>query len=102
MPGSEAPERKREIEKALDRLDRAVDRAVTDVGETRARARRAQSEYRRLREAVGTSDGAEAGDLDERLKEVAAENRRLRETLGLAREKAERIKRRLEVVEDEV
>ena len=102
MPESEAPERQREIERAFDRLSAAVDRAAAEVEASRERARSARAEYERLRTAVGADGDAPSGDMEERLARLTAENRALREVLSKARERAERLKSRLWVVEDEV
>ena len=102
MPESEGPKRQREIQQALDRLALAVDRISAEVGTTRQRAEQAESEYGQLREVVSGSGGGASGDLEERLRFVAAENQRLRETLVQAKRKAERLRSRLAVVEDEV
>lgn len=102
MPESASPERRKAVKTALDRLSAAVDTIAADVQSSRQRAEQAESEYGQLREVVSGSGGAAGGDLEERLRAVAAENQRLRETLSLARVKAERLRRRLEVVEDEV
>lgn len=101
MPESEGPERQREIERTLERLAAVVDRIAVEVEGTRRRAEGAETEYAQLREVVGTG-GEASEDLEERLKRVAAENRVLRETLERARERAERLRSRLSVVEDEV
>ncbi|MCG8468158.1 MAG: hypothetical protein MJB57_08095 [Gemmatimonadetes bacterium] len=102
MPRSEAPSRGRDVEAALDRLVGAVDRLTVEYGATKQRAEQAESEYGQLREVVGGSGSNGSGDLEERLKRVAAENKRLRETLAQAKERAERLRARLAVVEDEV
>ena len=102
MPESADPERLKAVKTDLDRLSVAVDTVAVDVQTSRQRAEQAESEYGQLREVVSGSGGAAAGDLEQRLQVIAGENQRLRETLSLAREKAERLRRRLEVVEDEV
>lgn len=102
MPKSASPDPQKAIESVLDRLASAVDSIAVEVDSSRARAEQAESEYGQLREVVSGSGGVVSGDLEERLKVIAAENQRLRETLELAREKAEKLRSRLAVVEDEV
>jgi len=102
MPEFERPEREREISESLDRLTAAVDRILADYEAIRTRGRELEEEYASLREAVSGSGGADCGDLEERLGRLAAENKLLRETLLEARARANRIRSRLAVVEDEV
>ena len=86
MPESEGPDRQREVEQLLDRLQRAAGRVETRWDKFR----------------VASRSGPATPDLEERLKAMTAENRRLRETLAAAREKAVRLRNRLAHVEDEV
>jgi len=86
VPESAGPDRQREVERLLDRLQRAAGRVETRWEKSRA----------------ARPSGPTIPDLEERLKAVAAENRRLRETLAEAREKAVRLRNRLAHVEDEV
>lgn len=102
MPESERPERVREVEASLDRLSDAVDRMLADYVAIRSRSDELRREYASLRQAVAGSGGADSGDLEDRLGRLADENKRLRETLMEARTRAERIRNRLAVVEDEV
>lgn len=102
MPESAGPDAQRDVEHALDRLAALVDRVASEVEGAKRRAEGAESEYAELRAAVGSNGGPDSGDLEERLKSVAAENRVLRATLVQARERAERLRSRLAVVEDEV
>jgi len=102
MPESERPEQVREIEGQLDRLSEAVDRILADYVAIRSRSDELRREYASLREAVAGSGGAASGDIEDRLGRLAAENKRLKATLGEARARAQRIRDRLAVVEDEV
>ncbi len=102
MPKSEAPSRQRQVQAVLDRLSVAVDRVAVEYGATKQRAEQAESEYGQLREVVSGSASTSSGDLEERLRQVAAENERLRDALTKARAKAETLRSRLSVVEDEV
>jgi len=102
MPESERPEQVAEIESALDRLSAAVDRILADYVAVRSRSEELGREYASLREAVAGSGGAQSGDFEVRLGRLAAENKHLKETLLEARARAERIRNRLAVVEDEV
>ena len=86
MPESAGLERRREVERLLDRLSAAVD-AVSE-----------QFDSAGQRTAGGES---EAG-LEARVTELEAENERLRATLVRAKRKAERLRTRLALVEDEV
>ncbi|WP_419948780.1 hypothetical protein [Candidatus Palauibacter sp.] len=86
MPESAGLERRREVERLLERLSHAVDA----VGEQL--------------DGVGppaTSAESEAG-LEARVTELEAENEQLRQTLVRAKRKAERLRTRLALVEDEV
>ncbi|WP_419935669.1 hypothetical protein [Candidatus Palauibacter sp.] len=87
MPESAGPERRREVERVLERLSRAVD-AVGEQVEGMPR---------------GAAGNAEPdGGFEERLGALEDENRQLRETLVRAKRKAERLRTRLALVEDEV
>ena len=86
MPESEGPDRQREVERLLDRLQRAAGRVETRWKKSR----------------VASQSGPVTPDLEERLRAVTAENRRLRATLAEARAKAVRLRNRLAHVEDEV
>ncbi len=102
MPESDRPERAREIDDALDRLTSAVERILADYEAIRSRSNEMQREYSSLREAVGETGDGDSGDLQGRLSLLAAENKALREILVAARERAQKIRSRLALVEDEV
>lgn len=110
MPVSERPEVVEEVTEAepelplVGRLEAAVERLLEELGGLRKRAAEAEAAYDELRgalEATERTAGA-AEDLEERLGRLAEENGRLREMLETARERAERIRSRLMVVEDEL
>lgn len=86
MPESAGPERRREVERLLERLSHAVDAVGEHIDGVGRRAASAEPE---------------AG-LEVRLTELEAENEQLRETLVRAKRKAERLRTRLALVEDEV
>jgi len=102
MPESESLKRYQEVEQILDRLATAVEEITKEVGTTRQRAKEAESECSNLQKVMNGSEGEPSVNLDERINRVAADNQRLRDTLGRARDKAERLRNRLAVVEDEV
>ncbi|MDH3734389.1 MAG: hypothetical protein OEU54_12690 [Gemmatimonadota bacterium] len=102
MPESERPETAREIDDALDRLTAAVEGVLADYEAIRARSLTLRGEYASLREAVNETGGVGSGDLEQRLARLGAENKTLRDILLEARERAQRIRSRLAVVEDEV
>lgn len=88
----------------LERLEAAVDRILDAHGAAQRQAEGAEAAYAELRSALHLS-GANPDEekaLEERLERLAEENRGLRETLAQARERAERIRNRLMVVEDEL
>lgn len=91
-------------ESALDGLEKAVGRLLDEFDGLRRRAGEAEESYRSLTEALrssgsGSIDPAEAA---ERLQRLAEENERLRSVIDEARERAERIRSRLTMVEDEL
>lgn len=86
---------------AFDRLEEAVDELLGRHAELRDRVERLESEQASLRHALSGSGDGESEGLGERLEELASENRRLREVLEEGRERAERIRSRLRLMEDE-
>lgn len=109
MPTSESPDVPETVQAepgipAVDRLEAAVERLLAEARAWRERAAESEAAYEKLRRALETADreSADAADVEERLERLAEENRRLRETLEGARERAERIRSRLMVVEDEL
>lgn len=105
MPGSEAADGdSRDLAEELAALEEALGRLLEAYGDLRGRAERAEADRRRLADAL---EGVDLGELDaegaaERLQELAEENRRLREMVREGRERAERIRSRLIMMEDEL
>lgn len=93
----------REIERELGVLEEGVDMLVRELEEYKSRASVAEGEHARLtglleRSGVDVSDPA---SLERRLQELTEENSRLKEVLREARTRAQRIRGRLIVMEDE-
>ncbi len=99
MAESQGPVREREIGRALARLSAAVDRIAAEPGS--GGAGRADAAPKRARKGAKAPPAA-GEDPEARMARLDAENRALRETLAQARAKAERLRSRLAVVEDEV
>lgn len=101
MPGSEAADGPTG---ELEALEEAVGGLVERYVELRSRVEDAERSRERLEEALeGSGDGNGGGvPPAERLEELGEENRRLRETIEEARRRAERIRSRLIMMEDEV
>lgn len=87
----------------LDRTASGIGAVLEEVSRLRERVERAEGVQRRMAEALEDGDLADmsADALQERLGELAEENRRLRGVVAEARERADRIRSRLMVVEDE-
>lgn len=106
MPESEhldVPDRVGEVEAMLDRLSDAVGRVASELDSATERATKCEVAYEKLRKAVHGSDGGRVpANVEERLAQLNEENRRLRGVLEEARTRANRIRTRLEVVEDEL
>ena len=110
MPASERPDVETSVDThpelpEIDRLESAVRHLLAELAELRERTRRAEAAYDELHgalETAGSGAGENAAELEERLEGLAAENRRLHALLEKARERAERIRSRLMVVEDEL
>lgn len=106
MPGSEAADGgdAPDLGGELASLEEALDRLLEAYGELRGRVERAEGRRRRLADALEGADPEEmgAGGAAERFQELAEENRRLREMVEEGRERAERIRSRLIMMEDEL
>lgn len=99
---SELPESTPEEE--LRALEDTVDRLLEVLESVRDRAREAEESHEELRAALSRSGGGEEGEdvpVEERLRELTEDNERLRSILEEGREKAERIRSRLVLLEDE-
>lgn len=109
MPESEPPDDDRSSSEsgsadpvgAFERLEEAVGDLLDRHVELRERLERLETEQASLKHALSGSGNGDAEALGERLEELASENRRLREVLEEGRERAERIRSRLRLMEDE-
>ena len=105
MPGSEAADGgSPDLPGELASLEEALERLLEAYGELRGRVERAEADRRRLADALR---GADLEELDaegaaDRFQELAEENRRLREMVEEGRERAQRIRSRLIMMEDEL
>lgn len=100
MPGSEAADGPRG---ELEALEQAVTRLVERYAGLRDRVAEAERSRERLEETLAETGGEDgASPASERLESLGRENRRLRETIEEARARAERIRSRLIMMEDEV
>lgn len=88
----------------LGALGDAVDRLLEAYADLRRRVEEAEASRRRLVEALGGTDPDEMTpeEAEERFRELAEENERLREVVREGRERAERIRSRLIMMEDEL
>ncbi len=111
MPGSgasdgadPAPEGRAGIEAELAELESAVGRLAEAYRDLRERVEDAEASRRRLGEALEGADLEEMtpGEAAARFEELTEENRDLRERLEEGRERAERIRSRLIMMEDEL
>jgi predicted RNase H-like nuclease (RuvC/YqgF family) len=109
MAGSEIPDspsrgENPSAESVIDRLEAAVNRLIADYEELRAKAADSEHSYRRLTDALqqSESDPLDSADVQGKIQRLADENDRLRQTLDEARERADRIRSRLFMVEDEL
>lgn len=106
MPASESPDREEgelpaPVEE-LDALEETVERLLERLESLRSRAAEAEAAHRELKHALERTGGREGEDgVEERLRKLSEENERLREILREGREKAERIRSRLVLLEDE-
>lgn len=91
-------------EEELRTLEETVDRLLEVLASVRERAREAEEAHEELRIALARTEGEEGGEAtsaEERLRKLTEENERLRSILDEGREKAERIRSRLVLLEDE-
>lgn len=102
MPES-APPDSAAIEQEISALEAGVGQLIRELTGLRERAAAAEREHGRLTGLLLKS-GVDAGDpasLERRLRELSDENSRLREILREAKVRADRIRGRLIVMEDE-
>lgn len=101
-PESELPDTTPEEE--LRALERIVDRLLDVVSSVQDRAREAEEAREELRAALARTEGDEGEEpvsVEARFRKLTEENERLRSILEEGREKAERIRSRLVLLEDE-
>jgi chromosome segregation ATPase len=91
------------VEQELEGLERAVGALLDELGRLRRRAEAAEQKHDRLESTLRQSrvDGADPEALEARLRELSEENDRLNAVIEEARERAQRIRSRLIVIEDE-
>ena len=91
------------VERELEGLERAVGSLLEELASLRERAHGAEARHRQLEETLRKTkvDAADPEALERRLRELGDENSRLTAIIEEARERAERIRGRLLVVEDE-
>jgi len=102
MSESETPDAAA-VARELESLERAVVALIEELDSLRRRVAAAEDrsgDLQRTLEASGVRPG-ESADLERRLSELTSENRRLREVIERAREKADHMRSRLIVMEDE-
>lgn len=102
MSESETPDAAT-LARELESLERAVGALLKELEMLRGRVATAEDRSGRLEETLEASGikPGESADLEERLTELTRENERLREVIGEARKRADRIRSRLIVMEDE-
>ena len=91
-------------EEELRALEETVDQLLQVLASVRDRAREAEEAHEELRAALARTEGEEGEEptsAEERLRKLTEENERLRSILDRGREKAERIRSRLVLLEDE-
>lgn len=93
-----------EVRRELDRLAEGVARLLEAYDELWKRAARAEAAQKTLSEAFAATEleGLGPEEAQERFQELAEENRRLRRLVEEGRERAERIRSRLVMMEDEL
>lgn len=102
MSESETPDAAT-LARELESLERAVGALLEELESLRDRVVAAEDRSGKLErtlEATGVKPG-ESADLEERLTELTRENEKLRTVIGEAKKRAERIRSRLIVMEDE-
>lgn len=102
MSESETPDAAAVV-RELEALERAVSGLLEELDALRHRVADAEDRsgtLERTLEASGVRPG-ESADLEKRLTELTEDNRHLREVIEKARQKADRLRSRLIVMEDE-
>ena len=102
MSDSAAPDASA-VEEQISELEVVVGRLVEELQSWRSRAQTAETAHRQLQQALkGNPSSAEnGGDFEVRLRSLAEENERLQGLMREGRSRAERIRSRLIVMEDE-
>lgn len=102
MSESETPDAAT-LARELESLERAVGALLEELDALRSRVASAEDRSGKLEETLEASGikPGESADLEERLTELTRENEHLREVIGEARKRADRIRSRLIVMEDE-
>ena len=92
-----------DIDEEITRLEAAVESLADSFGAMSERASVAEANHRKLAEALRDTDLEEMAptELQTRLEELADENGRLRAAVNEARGRADRIRSRLMLMEDE-
>ena len=94
----------RDIDEEMTRLEAVVENLTDSFGAMRERASVAEENHRKLAEALRDTDLEEMAptELQTRLEDLAEENGRLRAAVNEARGRADRIRSRLMLMEDEL
>ena len=103
MPESDRPETE-VVDQVLEGLEESVGSLVERFTEVAARLQQIESEHTKLKTTLESSDldSMDAEQFERRLTDLADDNKQLRRVIKEARERAQRIRRRLIVLEDEV
>ncbi len=98
-----APPDSAAVEQEISALEAGVARLIDELLTLRDRAEHAEVQHRQLEDVLKKSkvDAGDPRSLERRLKELHEENSRLREIIREAKARAERIRSRLVVMEDE-
>ena len=93
----------KQVEAGMVALEGAVERLMREFVDARDRAETAEAGYQKLRGILRDSqvESGDPGALEQRMAELTEENARLRAVILDGRKRAERIRSRLIVVEDE-
>ena len=103
MPESVRPEPDT-VDQVLESLESSVGSLVERFAEVAERLKKMESEHSKLKNTLESSDLdlLDAEQFERRLTELADDNEQLRQVIKEARARAQRIRRRLIVLEDEV
>lgn len=103
MPESVQPESD-VVDQVLESLESSVGALVERFAEVAERLQQMESEHSKLKNTFESSDldSMDAEQFERRLTDLADHNKQLRQVIKDARARAQRIRRRLIVLEDEV